>query len=70
MPNQCINSERGTRAVGALTYSIIQRASANVSVVSRQVVHTLDVVGKKNVSDILIIVEFRNQMAGNTDHTE
>jgi len=29
-----------------------------------------DVVGEKNVSDILIIVEFRNQMAGNTDHTE
>jgi len=28
-----------------------------------------DVVGEKNVSDILIIVYFRNQMAGDTDHT-
>ena len=35
--NHSVNSERETRAVGALTYFIIQRAYANASVVSRQV---------------------------------
>lgn len=39
-PNHCINSERETIAVGALAYFIIQRASANATVVSRQVMHT------------------------------
>ncbi len=40
-PNKCVNSERVTRAVGVSINFIIQRASANASVVSRQVTQTV-----------------------------